>query len=96
MRAYLPLVVLLASSSSTVGCVNLTKPKNVQECENLPGGCVDDRTRPDAPVEPDTAAPSDLPSDPEAAKADAGPDGTPSSPDATLDTADTRESGLRA
>jgi hypothetical protein len=89
MRAGLPLVVLLVSSGSTLGCVSLTKPKNVQECENLPGGCVNNPTRPDASIGPDTAPPPDLPSDPEAAKADAGPDTAQPPPDAALDKADT-------
>ncbi len=84
VRAFLPLAVLLVPFSWAVGCVGLTKPKSVQDCEKLPGGCVDER-RPDAPIEPDVASPRDLPSDPETAKPDASPDSAQAPSDVAAD-----------
>ncbi len=64
------------------GCVNLSKPENVAECESAPGGCVDNPDPPDAPLAPDTRGTPDLrwgneptgprPEAPDAAKPDLG------------------------
>ena len=93
LRDRVSLLVLLASGFLVAGCVGLTKPQSVRDCENTSTGCLDKQPPPGHPgpdVAEDTATPPspDLGNEPATAKPDAAPDNAPPSPDSPLDTAD--------
>lgn len=89
-RASSPL--LLFSSLLAVGCVGLTKPQKVRDCEQASLGCVNGAppANRDAANDPTQPGPDLAASDkPTTVSPDAAPDNAPLPPDSPLDTADT-------
>lgn len=70
---------LLVPGVSLVGCVNLSQPESVQQCSRSPGGCLDNPSSHDAPVDTPVPTPDLRPGDEPVRQPDLPSDTSPAS-----------------